>query len=110
MQQSAVRRILELLRARYREGIAELEPGAFRSWKITIAIGFALELVLMTALVATGKRLQQSGVLTWEKPFLLALGDHGPFTFSTAVFYQTFGTDITLAILILSTAGIAVWL
>jgi membrane-associated phospholipid phosphatase len=109
MQPSAVRRILERLRTRYREGIAELQPNAFRTWKTTIAIAFMLELLLIAGLVATGKQLQANGALAWEKPFLLGLREHGPFTFSTAVFYQTFGTDITLAILIILTAGIAVW-
>ncbi|MGH2313507.1 hypothetical protein ACRB7L_00330, partial [Staphylococcus aureus] len=33
----------------------------------------------------------------------------GPFAFSTAVWFQTFGSDPTLAILILATAGIAIW-
>lgn len=75
----------------------------------TVAIGFAGLIALMATLVAIGKYLQRNGSLAWESGALERLRDHGPFTLSTAVWWQTFGTDITLVILIILTAGIAVW-
>jgi undecaprenyl-diphosphatase len=55
------------------------------------------------------KGLVASGELDWEAAYLRALETDGPFSFSTAVWFQTFGTDITLWILITLTAGIATW-
>lgn len=109
MTRAAVsRRIFDSLLVRYREGIATLPIGALRKWMKTIAIGFAGMVILILLLVTAGKNLQASGRLAWEPGFLRSLGTRGPFTLSTAVWYQTFGTDITLIILIILTAGIAV--
>jgi undecaprenyl-diphosphatase len=65
--------------------------------------------LVMLAFVQAGKALVASGALAWEADFLRGLETGGPFSFSTAVWFQTFGTDITLWILILLTSGIAVW-
>jgi undecaprenyl-diphosphatase len=108
-QRVALRRIVTLLLARYRAGIAELPEGALPRWVRTIAVGLAGMVLLIVALVAAGRRLQGNGSLEWETQFLTALGTRGPFSLSTAVWWQTFGTDITLIILIILTAGIAVW-
>lgn len=80
-----------------------------RKWVRTIALGFVGMVLLVFALVAIGKALQRNGSLEWETPFLTSLGTSGPFSLSTAVWWQTFGTDITLIIMILLTTGIAVW-
>jgi membrane-associated phospholipid phosphatase len=106
---SALRRTLSMLHGHYRAGVATLDPEQYRRWKRTIAIGALLLGLLVVALVEIGRSLDQHGGLQWEKAFLVDLGKNGPFTFSTAVWYQTFGTDITLVMLILLTAGIAVY-
>jgi undecaprenyl-diphosphatase len=109
MHRSAVRRLLETLAKRHREGVAALAPDALRSWQRLMIAGITGMIALMYILVQFAKRLDTTGHLAWETDFLRALQAGGPFTFSTAVFFQTFGTDITLAILIILTAGIAVW-
>lgn len=47
--------------------------------------------------------------LEWELTALEWIAENGPLSFSAAVWLQTFGTDITLILLVLLTAGIAVW-
>ncbi|MGH7460385.1 MAG: phosphatase PAP2 family protein [Longimicrobiales bacterium] len=85
-------------------------PAANRQkWTRRIGAGAVALFGLMLALVALGKALVQNNLLSWEPDFLRALELRGPFGFSGAVWFQTFGTDITLAILILFTAGISAW-
>ena len=83
---------------------------AYAAWKRTAAFGFIALALLMVALVEAAKRMLSGGRLSWETPFLQRLGDSGPLGLSSAVFFQTFGTDITLAILIIFSTGIAVWM
>jgi undecaprenyl-diphosphatase len=106
---SAVRRLITTLNTRFREGSSALEPHAFSYWRRWTAGGLVCLIALTVLLVWIGKRLQATGALAWEPEFLRTLGRDGPFSFSTAVWWQTFGTDITLVILILLTTGIAIW-
>jgi membrane-associated phospholipid phosphatase len=108
MHASALRRTLQTLHEHYRAGVALLDPHAYRKWKMTIGAGACVLAVLVVVLVRIGRAMEGAGGLRWEESFLQRLGERGPFTFSTAVWYQTFGTDITLVILVLLTAGIAV--
>ena len=98
-----------VLRARFRDGWSTIPRDDRRRWIIAHAVGVAGMLARMAILVAIGKALVARGSLDWEPGFLLRLASDGPFSFSTAVWFQTFGTDITLWFLVLLTAGIAVW-
>jgi undecaprenyl-diphosphatase len=97
------------LRRRFREGSAAVGYDAWRGWVLTLAAGVIGMLLLMVVLMRVAQHLLAAGMLDWETGFLLWLGTDGPFRFADAVFFQTFGTDITLVILLTSTAGIAVW-
>jgi undecaprenyl-diphosphatase len=59
--------------------------------------------------VHAGRFAAARQLLDWEPEFLRILETRGPFGFSSAVWFQTFGTDITLAILILFSASISAW-
>jgi membrane-associated phospholipid phosphatase len=107
-ERAAVRRILRRLLERYHDGIAELPEGAFPRWKRLMAGGVAALLLVMFGLVQAGKTLYATGGLAWETAFLQGLSN-GPLSFSSAVWWQTFGTDITLLLLVTLTTGIAVW-
>ena len=79
---------------------------ARRTWWRTL-LGGAVVLPLVTlALVAAGNAAVGSGALAWEQAWLerLVASD---FSFSSAVWFQTLGSDITLAILLTSGAIIA---
>ena len=97
------------LRQRFVEGRAALAPGAARHWTTTVGVGAVLLALLMLALIRLVGHLDRSGALVWETPYLEELIAEGPFSFSTAVWFQSFGSDPTLWILVLATAGIAVW-
>jgi undecaprenyl-diphosphatase len=110
VSRSAVLRTFERVRSRFHEGRAEVGDEAWRAWLIHVAAGVAAMLVLMVVLLIAAQWLLQAGALRWEAAFLTWLGESGPFRFASAVFFQTFATDITLVILITATAGIAAWL
>ena len=97
------------LRDRFREGHRALAPGAWRAWLLTMAIGIATLLGVMVVLMTVAQRLLAAGRLDWESAFLQRLGSDGPFSFASGVFFQTFGTDITLVILVGAAASAAAW-
>ncbi len=101
--------VVGALRQRFRDGWALLAPGASRNWTKTILTGAVLLALLMLALVRGAQRLVERGELDWETAYLTELVNEGPFSFSTGVWFQTFGSDPTLWILVLLTATIAVW-
>jgi undecaprenyl-diphosphatase len=105
----AAARLLRELRHRFTEGMHRVGRDGWRAWLRTVALGAAALLLLMLGLMAAAQRLSAAGLLAWEREFLLWLGERGPFSFASAVFFQTFGTDITLVILIAATAGFAAW-
>jgi undecaprenyl-diphosphatase len=107
---SAVVRSLRLIVQRFTEGRVRIGRTRWRTWIRHVALGAAGLLALMALLVLFARWLTAAGALDWEPAFLTWLGRHGPFRFSSAVFFQTFGSDITLAILVAATAGIAAWM
>jgi undecaprenyl-diphosphatase len=101
-------RLAALLLARWRTAWAMQSEDARRTWRRTL-IGGAVALPLVTiALVALGHALVAAGALDWETAWLRRL-EASSFSFSSAVWFQTFGSDIALAVLTLTLAGIAVW-
>jgi membrane-associated phospholipid phosphatase len=109
-RRSAIAPLWRELRTRFREGRTVIGPQAWRAWLLLMAGGVAALLLLMVVLMKAAQRLLADGRLDWETEFLLRLGESGPFSFADAVFFQTFGTDTTLVILLAATAGIACWM
>lgn len=92
---------------RFREGAATIPGRAWREWAATLAVGCAGVLVFVVGLVHGGRRLARGGAFAWEADFLRALEASFPLSFSSAVWVQSLGTDITLAIVVAFAAGIA---
>ncbi|HEX7119916.1 MAG TPA: phosphatase PAP2 family protein [Longimicrobiales bacterium] len=103
------RDVLAAVVARFRNGAAALPDRAWRQWRIALAAGCGAVLLLAIGLVHAGRFLATDGALTWEADFLRRLEASLPLSFSTAVWLQSLGTDITLAIVVLFTASIAAW-
>jgi undecaprenyl-diphosphatase len=80
-----------------------------RRWIITLGVGMVAVFGLMVVLIGIAKFAAARQMLNWEPDFLRAIELRGPFGFSSAVWFQTFGTDITLAVLILFAASICAW-
>lgn len=94
---------------RFREDAASLPARAWKVWSATVVAGYVVVLLLMFGLVQAGRALSTNGILAWEEAFLLRLEAELPLSYSSAVWVQTFGTDITLIILALFTAVVAIW-
>jgi membrane-associated phospholipid phosphatase len=84
-------------------------PEAWRRWWLTVAGGALFMLALMYGLVVAAQAMLAAGMLEWERDFLLWLGHDSGFSFANGVFFQTFGTDITLVILLTAASATAVW-
>lgn len=107
---TAVAPVWRELRRRFSEGRQAVGPAAWRAWWLTVAGGAVFMLALMAGLVVAAQALLAAGHLEWEADFLLWLGHESGFSFANGVFFQTFGTDITLVILLTATSALAVWL
>lgn len=92
----------------FRAGWDRLPRSARKRWIISIATGIIFMFVLMFVLVRIGTSLVNGGYLDWEADFLRAL-EQRAFSFSSAVWFQTFGTDITLWFIVLVTVGLSAW-
>lgn len=108
-QRSAIGAVLHHVSQRFRQGRRALPHDSWRAWQRTIAVGIPALLALMVLLRIAAAAALERGLLERERDFLLWLATGAPFGFSTAVFLQTFGSDITLVILVALTAGIAAW-
>jgi membrane-associated phospholipid phosphatase len=106
---TAVAPLWRELRRRWREGRQAIPREAWRAWWLTVAGGALFMVALMWLLMRAAQGALAAGRLDWERDFLLWLGHDSGFSFANGVFFQTFGTDITLVILLTATVGMAVW-
>src|SRR5688572_27812102 len=83
----------------------KLPHAARKRWIISISAGIVFMFVLMFVMVKIGMALEAAGRLEWEADFLRTI-EKRAFGFSSAVWFQTFGTDITLWMLLLITVGL----
>lgn len=95
--------------ARFREAWAALPTRARRRWFGTVAVGFLLLVVLMALVERAGQRLAAAGAFRGEADALVWIAAEAPVSFSSAVWVQTLGTDITLVLIVLVASGIAAW-
>jgi undecaprenyl-diphosphatase len=94
----------------FERGWQKLPTAAMRVWARTVLIGIIATFAMLGALIVYGKsRLGLEGRLTWEVELLRQIEIHSPIGFSGAVWFQTFGTDIVLVLVVLTAASIAMW-
>ncbi len=106
----ALVRLANTVAGHFERGWRALPYPVVRAWARTVLAGVAVTFATLFALVLYGKyRLGQGGRLTWEVELLRQLEMHSPIGFSGAVWFQTFGTDIVLIIVVLTAASIAMW-
>ena len=81
-----------------------------QTWARTLLIGTAVTFLTLFLLIAYGKyQIGHEGRFTWEVELLGWIEKHSPIGFSGAVWFQTFGTDITLVIIVLTATSVAMW-
>ena len=94
----------------FERGFDKLPTRAIVAWAKTVLLGIGVTFLLLFGLIFYGRlRLGHAGRLTWEIELLRQLELHSPIGFSGAIWFQTFGTDITLIIIVLTAASIAMW-
>ncbi len=101
--------LLRHLGRRFAEGWREVPAAARRRWISGTIAGFVIACALVLGLEALVRHLLATGALAWERPFEARALARSPISISSGIWFQTIGTDITLWILVLLTAGIAVW-
>ncbi len=104
-----LRKVLAVVAVRFREGAAAVPERVWRRWFAILAAGYVGVLLVATGLVRFGRALTATGRLAWEADFLRGLDAMLPLSFSSAVWIQSLGTDITLVLFVAFTAGLAVW-
>ena len=94
----------------FERGFDKLPTRAIVAWAKTVLLGIGVTFLLLFGLIFYGRhRLGHDGRLTWEIELLHQIELHSPIGFSGAIWFQTFGTDITLIIIVLTAASIAMW-
>ena len=106
---SATAWLLRELGRRFGEGWRAVPAGARKRWLAWMVGGFVVACGLMLFLVYLMHALLHRGALAWERPFETHAIVTSPMSISSAIWFQTIGTDITLWMLVLLTGGIAVW-
>jgi undecaprenyl-diphosphatase len=105
--------VVELLRTvvgHFERGWDALPNSVVRAWARTVLAGIAATFAVLFSLVFYGKyKLGHGGRFTWEVELLRQIELHSPIGFSGAVWFQTWGTDITLIIVVLTATSIAMW-
>lgn len=99
--------VLGRLFSRFREGWRELSAPARQRWLRTLAVGYLLLIAVVALLELAGQRLASAGAFEWETDFLRRMEARAPLSFSTGIWLQTLGTDITLALVTAFAAGVA---
>ena len=80
------------------------------TWARTVLIGLGATFITLFGLIAYGKyRLGHGGRFPWEVRLLSQIEQYSPVGFSGAVWFQTFGTDIMLVVVVVTAASIAMW-
>jgi undecaprenyl-diphosphatase len=106
----ALVRLAHTVVGHFERGWRALPYSIVRSWARTVLIGTVTTFVTLAALIAYGKyRLGHGGRFTWEIELLRQIEIHSPIGFSGAVWFQTFGTDIVLVIVVLTATSVAMW-
>ena len=105
--------VVELARTiggHFERGWRALPNSIVRAWARTVLAGIAATFAVLFSLVFYGKyELGHGGRFTWEVELLRQIELHSPIGFSGAVWFQTWGTDITLIIVVLTATSIAMW-
>lgn len=105
--------VVELARTvagHFEKGWDALPYSVVRGWARTVLTGIAVTFAVLFALIMYGKyQLGYGERFTWEVELLRNIEKLSPIGFSGAVWFQTFGTDITLIIVVLTAASVAMW-
>lgn len=105
----AIVRLWRVLKVKLESGLTEVSDHDLREWaSFALAGVLAVFGALYSAISVIALLSDRGAPFVWEEAALLMF-EAGPVGFSTAVWLQTLGTDFTLIIVVLTSAGIAIW-
>lgn len=106
---SATGILLRKVGRRAAEGWRAAPAAARRRWLLLTAVGAVALLAFLLLTVRFARHAAASGALAAEPALVLRVIERSGISISSAIWFQTIGTDITLWILVALTAGIAAW-
>lgn len=108
-RRAAIRVLTRKLSSKFEAEVKHTSAQNLRGWaQYALAGVVAVTIALYSAIAVLNLIGGRGNHFAWEEAALYAF-EAGPITFSTAVWLQTLGTDFTLIIVVLTTAGLAVW-
>lgn len=108
-RRAAIRILTRKLTSKFEAEVKQTSAQNLRAWaQYAVAGVVGVMIALYSAIVVLNLIGGRGNHFAWEEAALYAF-EAGPITFSTAVWLQTLGTDFTLIIVVLTTAGLAVW-
>lgn len=106
----ALVRLTHTVVGHFERGWRALPVAAVRIWARTLLLGIGVTFATLLVLIFYGRHvLGHAGEFEWEIQLLRLIEKYSPIGFSGAVWFQTFGTDITLIIIVLTATSIAMW-
>ena len=106
----AIVELAQTVAEHFERGWRALPNAVVRGWARMVLTGVVATFATLFALIMYGKyRLGHGGRFTWEVELLRQIEIHSPIGFSGAIWFQTFGTDIVLVIVVLTASSIAMW-
>jgi len=94
---------------RFRSDSGAIGSAAWRAWLRTLAIGFALTLILTAGLVGLGQWLQARGLQAWDIEMLRWVAAVGPLSFASAITWQAPGDLLFQPIFVIAFVALAIW-
>jgi undecaprenyl-diphosphatase len=107
-RRAALPKLVGKLTNEFEASIRATPPDNLRAWaRLALAGVTAVMLALYAAIALLGMLGERGSHFMWEEAALLRF-ETWPISFSTAVWLQTLGTDFTLLIVVMTTAGLAI--
>jgi undecaprenyl-diphosphatase len=97
------------LARRYKASWHDTPAASRRAWMLTLLIGTVLLALLLFAVSLYGSRVIGNGPMPGEAEFAMRMIEGVGFSFSTALWIQTIGTDIPLLIVLATVGGVLAW-
>ena len=106
---AALPKLIGKLTKEFEASIRATPENSLRAWaRLAMAGVMAVMAGLYLAIALLGALGERGSHFLWEEAALLMF-ETWPISFSTAVWLQTLGTDFTLLIVVMTTAGLAIW-
>lgn len=95
--------------ARFKVGWDQMPAQKWKTWLITLTIGWILSGILAYLLAITARRLEELGYFAFDERILIELADVVPLSFTSSLYVGVVGDTLYLIVFIVSLALLAIW-